>query len=703
MIKNKKIKNALALVLGATFAVGGTACSFFPTDNEKDLNQTVAEINITDYLSETEFANYANDVKTIMSYMETDSSNMLTEVSKRDLVSAFLNVGSTYINSYGYTYRQTFELLMNSLVSRKIMVQYAIAYYLAQEGSDKSAEGCRASIDSAEGSLKNHPEVSALKYFLDEEEYAKAVYNLKKALNDSLDSAETSIITASDDAHDHGETRTTPTKVNTEKEDYLPEVYEIYTGRNSADSCGPDYERVEGSTPTTRMKAYNTFLANLSSNNLISKDENTSNFLEMDYYYVQLSAQLEQAIIEKFGEDLTEQAEKELTLELVKKQYASDLASQEKNYAASVDNFESALDGVSDTSFVLTAPEENYGFVYNILLPFDALQNEEYAAAKTFGYSNAELYAERAKILTKVVGKDLRDSWFCEDDHANYAYKNETDGKWYFFENQTGANKNLDKYESLGQYLGNYAYNGTVTVEEDGSYDCKPATVKNIDAFITLMEAYLAEATGKTVGETVKGEAYGKYVTDPTKYSVDEKGEFTDYSEFMYYTGKVEGLKEVSGADFFVEGTDEYKALSAFNELMFAYSTDTGCLNTYFGYAVSPLGTSFVPEFEYAAQYAIKELGVGGYVVCPSDYGWHIIYVSYKLPKGAVYGDAANITEDMLKEEGSFFNLYFESLKSSSAQNYQTIVENQVLVEYNNGSCVTLYEDRYEDLMSIDE
>ena len=73
------------------------------------------------------------------------------------------------------------------------------------------------------------------------------------------------------------------------------------------------------------------------------------------------------------------------------------------------------------------------------------------------------------------------------------------------------------------------------------------------------------------------------------------------------------------------------------------------------------------------------------------------------MPEGAVYGDAANITADMLKEEGSFFNLYFEYLKSSSAQNYQAMVESQVLVEYNNGSSVTLYENRYEDLMSIGE
>ena len=90
MIKNKKIKNALALILGASFVVGGTGCNFFPTDTEKDLAQTVAEVDITDYLSETEFADFADDVELIMSYMSTDSTNKLTQISKRDLVSAFI-------------------------------------------------------------------------------------------------------------------------------------------------------------------------------------------------------------------------------------------------------------------------------------------------------------------------------------------------------------------------------------------------------------------------------------------------------------------------------------------------------------------------------------------------------------------------------------------------------------------------------------
>jgi hypothetical protein len=388
----------------------------------------------------------------------------------------------------------------------------------------------------------------------------------------------------------------------------------------------------------------------------------------------------------------------------VKKQYNLDVEKQAESYQ-SISAFETALNSVSDTSFVMSAPEENYGFVYNILLPFSAWQNEQYAAEKTKGYNDSELYAKRAAILQNITAKDLRGSWISDHDHANYSYKGE-DGKYYFFENQTGAKANLNKYEALKLYAGNYAYNGTF---EDGK--AKPNTVANIDDFMTIWETELektglkADGAKNTAGDVATG--LKAYVTDGN-YTLNDKDEF-DYSEFVYYTGKVttDGTTALAydPAKHFVSTTDAYKALSVFNELTFAYSTDPGSLSTYMGYVVSPFDTSFVNEFEYAAQYAIKYLGVGGYVVCPSDYGWHVIYVSSVLPAGNVYGTADGITQADLDndEDDTFFDFYFASLKSASAQNYQSIVENEVLVEYNNGSCVKLYEDRYEDLLSIGE
>ena len=170
-----------------------------------------------------------------------------------------------------------------------------------------------------------------------------------------------------------------------------------------------------------------------------------------------------------------------------------------------------------------------------------------------------------------------------------------------------------------------------------------------------------------------------------------------DYSKFVYYTGKVD-LGEVKSSDYFNKESLSYKALSAVNELMFAYSTDTGCLNTYMGYAVSPYKTDFVPEFEYAAQYAVQE-GVGTYVVCGTDYGWHIVYTSFVYDGGDVYG-GYNAAEKEV--EGTFSNLFYESLKATAATTHTSEVENNVLNKYNNDDSVTRYTSRYKDLLELD-
>ncbi len=713
MNKKNTIKKTAALLLGLSFALAGTAgCGFITTDNDADMAQVVAEVNIASYLEndkDVSFRDKAEELKTIVGY---SGGGLNTTVLKRDLVSYFLNVGYTYVNNYGYSMKDTFEMLMDSLVSRKIIVQYAVAYYLS-ENADLTAEKCVAYIESEKTNaatdkekalLDAHPEVSVLKYFLTEggvesDVYEEAVYTLQKSINDSLDSVEKEIIAAEEETHDHGESKTTPKNVNTEKTDYIPVDsegkidYDIYTGRNTADSCGA-YERVNGSKTSTRQRAYNQLLASLYSNNLVGKEEDTSDFKKLDYYYVELAAQLEQALITKYTEALDEEAYAALTAEYVSGKYDEIKASQEKEYTKDPTAFEKALDGLSDTSFVLYNPTKdvngtNYGFVYNILLPFTKAQEQQYAEEKARAKSDSALYQYRAEILNNVVAKDQRASWFCEHEDENYAYQ--VGEKWYFFENQTGANANLDKYESLGQYAGNYAYNGTVTVGEDGKYECKPNVIANVNAFLTEMETYVATEAGVSVS----GGKFGKYVTDGN-YTLNAKGEFADYEEFIYYEGKAE-VGTVTMDDYFLPDTAAYKAVAAVNELTFAYGTDPGMENTYMGYVVSPYKTSFVPEFECAAQYAIGK-GAGTYVVCPSDYGWHIIYVSYVFGEGDVY--AKGYVDAERETEGTFSYYFYEALKSKVSSS-TTIEQNAILTEYNNDTCVNMYTKRYQDLLEI--
>lgn len=128
-------------------------------------------------------------------------SNVNSTILKRDLVAYFLNTGYTYVSSYGYTYEQTFNLLMDNLVSRKIMVQYAMAYYF-ERGADAEdekyggvysvadytqyvEEETAALDESLRVHYENHPELLTLQYFLteggtDSTDYDRAVYTTNR-------------------------------------------------------------------------------------------------------------------------------------------------------------------------------------------------------------------------------------------------------------------------------------------------------------------------------------------------------------------------------------------------------------------------------------------------------------------------------------------------------------------------------------------
>ena len=143
MNKKNNFKKAAALLLGIALVAGSTGCNFVVTNNEKDLAQTVAEVDISGSLKKdpnSEYQAVAGDLEKIV-------KNLSTDISKRDLVAYFLSVGYQYVESYGMSYEQTFNMLMEALVSREIMIQYAIAYYLANN------EALTVGDENTDGSL----------------------------------------------------------------------------------------------------------------------------------------------------------------------------------------------------------------------------------------------------------------------------------------------------------------------------------------------------------------------------------------------------------------------------------------------------------------------------------------------------------------------------------------------------------------------
>lgn len=706
MNKKKLTATLLAGAMTATACLSG--CSLLTAEPKQDMANVVAEIDIT--TSETFKEEFGEDI--------AKKVPALT-VTKRELVAYFVNSGYSYISS-GMSYEDTFESLMSSMVNYKIIVQYAMAYLLQNEKDLYTQAYTGQDGDT----------LAVLEYLLNVDEdndpstptyYEKAVYALNQSINSAIDSRENYYLATleSSSASSDEEARTTPTGVQTMKEDYYeaPSVYTIYTGWNEVNEQST-YQKKDGSTKETRKKAYNSFLQMLEENNLlegedcknyvgagkdISAQDQDGNYLSA-YYKAELITQLESALSTRLSKAFEAKAEQNINTDVLQSRYDALLDAQKKSDATS---FESTLESLSDSSFALYCPEgktdtdnTQFGFVYNILLPFSSTQSFVYDQYKSDdGLKKAQLYEKRAELLKEVKGGDQRSTWITGA--TDYSYVK--DGKYYFFEEK-------EQYEDIEKYYGNYPFNGEVKYDAESGKITATAEKLSVTAFITEMEDYFSsngfEAGGIAVTEQKLYNADTAFVTSGKngyantymQGKVVDENDNVDYSKFVYYVGQVKGLQETTMRDVIDSETEAYKAMSIFNELMFAYSTDTGCLNTYLGYNVSKYSTSFVGEFEYAAKLAIS-MGVGTYTVAPSDYGWHIIYCTYAFNEGELYSD---INWTNIDNEGTFEYYFYEALKSNLVSSYQSILQNKQVNVYNKDPYVTIHEDRYSDYTSLE-
>ncbi len=722
-MKFKKTK-AAALTLAAVLATGVVSgCSLVTKDSIKDLSRVVAEVDITnsdEFAANGQYAAYKNTIEK-------------TEILKRDLVADFASIGNVYVNSYGYSVEDTYDLIKDSLVNRQIFLQYAKVYFFGDgthtpEGFNAARAAARSEAEKKWGEIykdnadlkdfmvNSEEDVAGLAYFLDEDDIASAEYALRVSFNSTLDSHEEEVIESGhthDHTHDDGTTtteRTTPTGVDTENEDYFDPTYKVYTGLNTASECG-SYETIDESTPSTRKKAYKNFLANLKAYGLIQTGENTSDITKLSYFAVERKAQYENAIVTKLTEKFEEDVEEKINESWIKEEkFDKTLASQQEQFLAeNASALESALDGVSDSNYVLYAPD-GYGFVINILLPFSTRQTQDLDDSPAdFGDIKGNKFVKRASLLRNLTATDQRTSWFTD---AQYEYEDATaytggdaNRKYVFFENNMTKSTAADgeaKYEPIKNYIGKYTYNGIVekTEDEDGEteYAFQPNRI-SIDMFLDELKGYLKD--NGVVEFTVENETYPNgegaeyYQRDVSQYYKDgDLKKEVDYSKFLYYEGKIAGFENFDVNKIFEKGSRENAAMSVINELSFAYNTDTAGLNTYLGYAVSPNNTDFVKEFEYAAQRAVAG-GAGTITVAPSDYGWHIMYCTFSYS-----GNNTPYRFDWndIEKEGTFSNLYYEALKASNLESYSTDLRASIITSFDNDACVTLYENRYKDL-----
>lgn len=732
IMKKKRIVGTL-LASSIAFTAAFTGCSLVTSDNAKDYKQVIAEVNIANAQDLSE-----QEDKLVKEYKDTVGTS---SILKSELMAYYLNVGYSYQSNYGWSAEQTFNTLLDGLVDNAVLTQYAVMYLLAYKAESSSAEAVKAEYNSKSTYTEK------LEYLLNDpvgepddpdKDVKIAKYKFYSALNSAIDSAEEAYL-EDEESNAGTETRATPSGADTEKEDFYPakdgkldyNVYTGYEGFQLADSGAYKDDAKDGTTKATRIKAYDDFTATFIQNDLI--DPATDNLRDVvngvEYFRKEYVTQLEGRALEKYYH-LYEDAKEELlsdggTYDYIDKAY-NDLLRDARETYSKASSFGTAMDNMSDTSFVLYSPdtegEGTFGLVYNILLPFDAVQSAkltEYQAdyADDDGGYTFTYYKKRNELLKQIKTYDQRSAWF--NGTTDYSFKAadksfaagtdyyagaENDREWLFFENNL---TNTERYEQIEKYLGKYAYNGKVYEKEEGGYWLVPNKL-TIDDMLEEFKSYVDYALGDEGSVSYeKTTNYYEKLTEDTFYSDKDKKEI-NYENFIYADGKVtftENLeeKEYRGGLLNKESA-QYKALAAVNELQYAYTTDTGVLSNYLGYSVK-LGdsTGYIKEFETAAHKAIAN-GAGSFNVCAGDYGWHLIYVTYTFGESDGNGNSIGGDEYApdwkanVKVEGTFENLFFEWIKSTAINDISTTRETQLKNQFNTNDTVVKYDSRIKNL-----
>ena len=382
------------------------------------------------------------------------------------------------------------------------------------------------------------------------------------------------------------------------------------------------------STPE-KSESYNRVIEYFDANGVLGEDfdgdlESTS------FYNNTLQTQKENKVLENYQKTINVNAVKELTFDKLNEEY---LLAKSKQEEFSNTEFVNALTNATAESPILYSAFGTYGYVYNLLLGTNEIQTAQIEGL-TLDEETDDYKEERNRILSSVMVSDLRDSWI----NAGYDYDFENK---VFTGDYTFAKDSANSLKFQGEVV-------HLNAEHEGEHEYTPeyraeSRQMTLNEFIAFMDEYV----------------YGQAVNAQSNVNLDV------YRKFLH-TGNVE----------------EYDA--KINELLFAFSTDAGSLNTYKGYLIKPEveGSNqeqYVESFAKAGR-ELLEMGGCSYVVVASKYGYHVMFFSevYKADYGysslVEYLNASEGNLDWASEfekiknkaddkiEGSFLNVLADKL-----------------------------------------
>ncbi len=540
----KRLIALASIIMAVILSVASfSGCSLVTTDDERDMNQTVATVRISD-----EF--------------ETDV------IKKSDMILAYLNYGYMYEQSYGYSREDTFEMIINNLVNTRVLVQAVI--------KDKMTD-----------TLKSNE----AKDYLTDAQKRDAEYDTLKYLNDLVESYEEGEDALKADTF-IGTVRTIPTgatnatkKVtDSDKTNYLADAKNSLVLSAKMEGCKHSRDAFNG-------------VVKLLKNNSLLGDYDGKDLKTTEYYKQTLKNNYESQLLTAYEEELTEKVIAEFDFNTLNAKYG-EIYTQQSKWTAK--DFESAIASTTATDPIVYSAFGGYGYVYNLLLGVNDIQTAEISKIKEENpnISKADYATKRNDILADTVIKDLRSSWALSGYDMEYdADKQE----WKF----TGDYTFAENAENSLPFGGKVTHlNAEDKDEEDykAKYSVTDVYSYDLDGFISMMNKYLAKSETPAINSN----------------------DYVGNSASSIYNGKIYT---------FANNVEEYD--NKIQELLFAFSTDSGSLNNKNGYNIKPPvdGNNSEQYVETFAEAGRKLLEAGGqsYVIVASDYGYHVMFFSKVL------------------------------------------------------------------------
>ena len=685
----KKLLFKLIAVISLVAVTFGTlaGCALFETNKDREMAQKAVTVDIS----------------------AGAEKGVATDILKRDLIAGYMSYGYYYVQNYGYTTAKAYQLVLDNLVNNAVIIQQSKKELAGDYKSKVYVDDVKVLTAGDVEALENGAEMLSLiasdndiaaytakkvgetGYAAGLADYVKSVYgstDLKrtdasfrfigdvnevlKAVSDAIDNLNSfikSFMDEDDHEHNHDEItyspRTTPTMDKEEDKIDVEACYKVIKD---------DQTGLKAEITGDRLKAFKKGYKRLQELGVVETDSNNDKYfegkevptvlsaLQLDYFKNSVQSALDSKAVDKYEKAL--RADRVATADELWKEYQDLGEKQSSEYGGNVSGLETALGEVSDSKFVVYNSGIGYGYVSHLVVEYTEAQKALITEKKAEKDITKTEIADYVKTLAGgIVAKDLRDSWV----KAGYGNYNAESGEFVFSDKY--VYNTSDKEWNLAKFNGTV---GGVTAYEEETND---GTVKLRFENVTANELGYKDFVGIVEGALGVAPVLDEAVVIP---------------------------------DFAAKKYDERKEiLNRFEDIKFAFSTDTGNFNKYLGYVYSPLTSKnqYVPEFVDACAKALEK-GEGGVVMFMSEsYGLHILICTAKEGNYGYYDTLEAFKSDM-EIKGTVAYNFKEANASLIESNYVSKEADRFIKEYTNKNkdgkydYITYNEKAYKDLVT---